>query len=125
MKISRHDKILLFEQELVALILLIILSILLYTYRHNIAFYVLVLLLGFAFYFWMIYEERIHKTGKKHAYFEHTSSYIMLAQTSLALGLLFMILRVYFLMFLFNIISVIMYSVSLSRIIVYKAVFRK
>jgi hypothetical protein len=123
MKISRHDKALLLEQEILALLLLIIISIVFYSFRDELMFYILLLVLGFVFYFWMVYEEKIHRTGKKHAYFEHTSSYIMLGQASLALGLLFMLLSPGFLMFVFNIISVIMYSVSLSRMILYKLVF--
>ncbi|MBN2459151.1 hypothetical protein JXB28_02610 [Candidatus Woesearchaeota archaeon] len=123
MKISRHDKVLLLEREILALLLLIIISIVFYSYRYNISFYMLLLASGFAFYFWMLYEERIHKTGKKHSYFEHTSSYIMLAQSAVALGLLFMLMGLDFLMFTFNIISVVMYSVSLSNMILYKIVF--
>jgi uncharacterized membrane protein len=125
MKISRHDKLLLFEQEFVALVLIIILGFVYYYLKHEMLFYLATLLLSFIFYFWMIYEERIHETGKKHAYFEHTSSYIMIGQTALVLGLLFMLTGVDFLMIVFNVISVVMYSVSLSRVILYKAVFRK
>ncbi|HJX05208.1 MAG TPA: hypothetical protein VJ461_00690 [Candidatus Nanoarchaeia archaeon] len=125
MKISRHDKLLLFEQEVVALVLIIVLGFVFYYLKDEMMFYLVTLILSFIFYFWMIYEERIHETGKKHVYFEHTSSYIMIAQTALVLGLLSMIIKVDFLMVVFNVISVIMYSVSLSRIILYKVVFRK
>ena len=125
MKLSRHDKILLFEQEFLALILIIILGVIFYSLKFNSFFYLITLLIGFAFYFWMLYEEKVHKTGKKHAYFEHTSSYIMLGQTSLVLGLLFLNLKVQFLIIIFLVISVIMYSVSLSRILLFKAMFKK
>jgi hypothetical protein len=123
MKISRHDKVLLMEQEILGLLFLIILSIIFYSYRNNVSFYMLLLALGFAFYFWMVYEERIHQTGKKHSYFEHTSSYIILGQCAIALGLLFMLLELDLIMFFFNVVSVIMYSVSLSRMLLYKVAF--
>ncbi len=125
MKISRHDKLLLVEQEILALFLIIVLGAIFYSFMKNYLFYAITLLLGFVFYFWMFYEEKVHKTGKKHAYFEHTSSYIMLAQTSLALGLFFVHFSLQFLILTFSVISVIMYSVSLSRILMYKAVFKK
>lgn len=125
MKLSRHDKTLLFEQEFLALLLIIILGVIFYSLKFNSFFYLITLLIGFAFYFWMLYEEKIHKIGKKHVYFEHTSSYIMLGQTSLVLGLLFLNLKVQFLIIIFLVISVIMYSVSLSRILLFKVVFKK
>ncbi|KYK27244.1 hypothetical protein AYK26_04250 [Euryarchaeota archaeon SM23-78] len=125
MKISRHDKLLLLEQEIVALLLIIILGAIFYFYQNNPYFYLITLLVGFVFYFWMLYEENIHKTGKKHVYFEHTSSYIILAQTALVLALLFKNLAIDYLIIIFMVISVIMYSVSLTRILLYKAVFKK
>lgn len=125
MKISRHDKLLLFEMELVALVMIIILGYVFYMLMYAPLLYLIVLLLGFAFYFWMVYEEKIHKKGKKHAYFEHTSSYVMLGQTGLVLSLFFLQVNINFLLVIFMVISVIMYSVALSRVILYKAVFRK
>ena len=125
MKVSRHDRQVLFEQELVALLLIIILGSVFYTLMFKYLFYLVTLLIGFVFYFWMLYEEKIHRTGRKHVYFEHTSSYIMVAQTTLVLGLLFLHLNVHFLTIIFMVISIIMYSVSLSRIIMFKAVFKK
>jgi hypothetical protein len=73
----------------------------------------------------MIYEEDVHKTGKKHDYFEHTSSFLMIAQTAVALELLSLKFSFDFLTYMFMVIAVIMYSVSLSRIILFKAVFNK
>lgn len=125
MKISRHNKILLFEMEFTALVLIIILGFIFYWLKLEPFFYLITLLIGFGLYFWMLVEESIHKTGKKHAYFEHTSSYIILGQTFLVLGLLFLNLKINFLVIIFLVLSVIMYSVSLGRIILYKAVFRK
>jgi len=125
MKLSRHDKLLLLEQEFLALLLIIILGVIFYSYKLNTFFYLITLLVGFVFYFWMVYEEKIHRTGKKHAYFEHTSSYIMLAQTALVLGLLFLHLKIHFLIIIFLVISVIMYGVSLSRILLFKVVFKR
>ena len=125
MKISRHDKMLLFEMEFTALVLIIILGFIFYWLKLEPLFYLVTLLLGFGFYFWMLIEENVHKTGKKHAYFEHTSSYIMIGQTALVLGLLFLHLKVSFLIIIFFVLSIIMYSVSLSRVILYKAVFNK
>lgn len=125
MKISRHDRQVLFEQELVALLLIIIFGSIFYALMFKYVFYLVTLLIGFVFYFWMLYEEKIHRTGKKHAYFEHTSSYIMVAQATLVLGLLFLHINVHFLTIIFMVISIIMYSVSLSRIIMFKAVFKK
>lgn len=125
MKISRHDKLLLVEQEVLALFLIIILGATFYYFMKNYLFYVITLLIGFALYFWMCHEEKVHKTGKKHIYFEHTSSYIMVAQTSLVLGLLFVHFNLQFPTLIFSVISVIMYSVSLARILMYKAVFKE
>ena len=125
MKLSRHDKTLLFEQELLALLLIIVFGSIFYCLMSNYLFYLITILIGFAFYFWMLYEEKIHKTGKKHAYFEHTSSYIIIGQTALVLSFLFLHLKVPFLIIIFLVISVIMYSVSLSRILLFKAVFKK
>jgi len=124
MKISRHDKLLLFEQEFLTLLLIIVLGFVFYWYKLNTMFYIITLLIGFLFYFWMIYEENVHKTGKKRNYFEHTSSYIMIGHAALVLGLLSLHLRINFMIIIFLVISVIMYSVSLSRIILYKLVFR-
>ena len=125
MKISKHDKLILFEMEFLALVLVIILGVIFYLLKYEPLLYLITLLIGFAFYFWMLYEENIHKTGRKHKYFEHTSSYIMLGQTALVLGLLFLHLKIIFLIIIFLVISIIMYSVSLSRAILYKAVFTK
>ncbi|MBU1198565.1 MAG: hypothetical protein KKF46_02590 [Nanoarchaeota archaeon] len=125
MRITKHDKFLLFEQELVALIFIIILGFVFYWFKFHIFFYLVTLLIGFILFFWMIFEEKIHKTGKKHSYFEHTSSYIMVAQTVLVLGLLFLYLDVKYLIIIFLVISVIMYSIGLSRIILFKTVFKK
>ncbi|MBN2052469.1 hypothetical protein JW756_03120 [Candidatus Woesearchaeota archaeon] len=124
MKISRHDKLLLFEQEFLALVIVIILGFVFYWLKQESLFYLITLLIGFLLYFWMIYEEKIHRDHKKHDYFEHTSSYIILGQTGIALSLLFNYLRIDFLVIITLLISVIMYSVSLSRIILYKMVFR-
>ncbi|MBW2991553.1 hypothetical protein KY348_07700 [Candidatus Woesearchaeota archaeon] len=125
MKISRHDKQVLLELEFVSLLIIIILGALFYKYLFNLAFYIIILLIGFSLYFWMLYEEKIHRTGKKHAYFEHTSSYIMLGQTALVLALLFIVIGVTFLLIIFKVLCVIMYSVSLARILLYKEVFKK
>jgi len=125
MKVGRHDKLILLEQEFLALLLIIILGGLFYALMTDLLFYLITLLIGFALFFWMFYEEKIHKTGKKHVYFEHTSSYIMIAQTALVLGLLFFHLNTAYLKFIFLVISVIMYSVSITRITLYKAVFQK
>ena len=124
MRISRHNKILLVEQEFLALLLIIILGVVFHFLKFSPFFYLITLLIGFVFYFWMLYEEKIHKTGKKHTYFEHTSSYIMIGQTALVLGLLFLHLKIHFLIIISLVISVIMYSVSLSRILLFKAVFK-
>jgi hypothetical protein len=124
MRIGHHDKLLLFEMEFLALLLIIVLGFLFNYLRAEPLFYLITLLIGFVIYFWMIMEENIHKTGKKHNYFEHTSSYIMLGQTALVLSLLFLHFNIAFLIIIFLVISVIMYSVSLSRIILYKAVFK-
>ena len=51
MKISRHDKLLLFEMELVALVMIIILGYVFYMLMYAPLLYLIVLLLGFAFYF--------------------------------------------------------------------------
>jgi hypothetical protein len=123
MKIGRRDKMLMFEQEFTGLVLAIILSFLFYYYRTDILFYIYSLIVGFALYIWMLFEEKVHRTGKKHSYFEYTSSYIITGQLGLALGLLSWHLNISFLIIIFLLISIIMYSVGLSRIILYKAVF--
>ena len=126
MRISVHDKAILFEQEFLALLLIIGLGIIFNIFKSNPFFYLIALALGFTLYFWMIYEEDVHRTGKKHIYFEHTSSYVMVAQTALSLELLFMHFKMSeFLIIIFLIISVVMYSVSLSRVILYKFLFRE
>jgi len=126
MKISRHDKAALFEMEFLALMLIIIFGFVFNTLMMNPWFYFITLAIGFALYFWMIHEEEVHKTGRKHVYFEHTSSYLMVAQTCLALELLSVHFSLNkFLVMIFMIISVIFYSVSLSRIVMYKIMFRK
>ena len=125
MRISRHNKLLLFEQEFTSLAFIVILSLVFYWFKSNLLFYLIALLAGFLIYFWMLYEEKIHKKGRKHAYFEHTSSYVLLGQTSLVLGLLFLYFNVRFLIIIFFVISVIMYSIALSRIVLYKVVFKK
>ena len=126
MKISHHDKAALFEMEFLALMLIIILGFIFNTLMMSPWFYFIVLAIGFALYFWMIHEEEVHITGKKHIYFEHTSSYIMVAQTCLALELLAVHFGLgKFLIMIFMIISVIFYSVSISRIVLYKIMFRK
>ena len=125
MKIGREDKLLLFEMEFLALALIIIMGFAFYLLRQKPLFYLITLLIGFAFYFWMLLEENVHKTLKKHAYFEHTSSYIIVGQAALVFGLLFQTLGIDFLIIMFLIISVIMYSVSLSRIILYRLVFKQ
>jgi len=124
MKISHHDKLLLFEEEFLALVLIIILGFVFYWLRQERLFYLITILISFIFYFWMIYEERVHKTGKKHDYFAHTSSYVMIGQTTFVLSFLSLFLNIQFLVIIFLVISVIMYSISLSRIILYKLVFR-
>ena len=124
MKLSKRDKFLLFEQEFVAAIFLAALSIIFYYSKDDLMFYLISLLIGFGLYFWMVHEEKVHKSGKKHIYFEHTSSYIMIGQTALVLGLLFLKIDVIFLMLIAYIISIIMYSVSISRIVLFKVVFK-
>jgi len=124
MKISKHDKLLLFEQEFLTLLLIIVLGFIFNFYKLKTMFYIVTLLIGFVIYFWMIYEENVHLTGKKHNYFEHTSSYIMIGHAALVLGLLSLHLRINYLIIIFLVISVIMYSVSLSRILTYKVAFR-
>ncbi len=128
MRLSRHNKYLLFEQEFLALILVIILGFAFYKMKNNFMFYLTVLLIGLALYFWMLYEEKVFKTGKKHNYFDYTSSYLVISQTTLVLSFFFgklSAVNIEFLAIIFLVISVIMYSVSLSRIILYKAVFKK
>lgn len=125
MKISRHDKAALFEMEFLALMLIIIFGFVFNTLMMSPWFYFITLAIGFVLYFWMIHEEEVHKTGKKHVYFEHTSSYIMVAQTCIALELLSVHFGLSkFLIMIFMIISVIFYSVSISRIVLYKLLFR-
>jgi hypothetical protein len=123
MRVSRHDKILLFEQEFLTLLLLILLGFGFHFFQNYAVFYLVTFLIGFALYFWMVYEEKIHTTGKKHAYFEHTSSYIMIAQTAVALQLVSKHFQWEFFTIMCLVIAVIMYSVSLSRIFLFKAVF--
>lgn len=125
MKISRHNKAILFEMEFLALMLIIVLGLVFDALMNSLWFYFITLSLGFITYFWMIYEEEVHNIGRKHIYFEHTSSYIMVAQTGLALVLLalhFALSR--FIIIMPLLISVIFYSVSISRIVMYKALFR-
>jgi hypothetical protein len=125
MRISVHNKAILFEQEFLALLLIIGLGLLFNLWKYSPIFYLVSLAIGFALYFWMIHEEDVHRIGKKHIYFEHTSSYVMVAQTALALELLFMHFNISeFFIMIFLIISVVMYSVSLSRIILYKFLFK-
>jgi len=124
MRISKHNKLLLFEQEFLALLLVIILGLVFYMLKAKVLFYLATLIVGFALYFWMLYEEKVHITGKIHDYFEHTSTYVILGQAGLVLSLLFAYLDQSFLIVICMVISVIMYSVSQSRIILYKAVFR-
>jgi len=123
MRISHHDKLLLFEMEFASLVFIIILSFLFYAYRGRALFYIITLIAGFILYFWMLLEENVHKTGKQHAYFEYTSSYIIMGQAALALGLLSYYFQVQFLIIVLLAISVIMYSISLSRILLFKIVF--
>jgi hypothetical protein len=125
MKISRYNKFLLFEQEFLTLLLVIVLGYLFYSLKTKPLFYFITLLVGFALYFWMIFEEKVYRIGKKHSYFEHTSSYITICQVTLVLSFLFAYLFVDFLVVICMILSVIMYSIALSRIILYKAVFRR
>jgi len=125
MKISRQDKYLLFEQEFLTLLLIVVLGYTFYSLKTKPLFYFITLLIGFVLYYWMFFEEKLNKNIKKHDYFEHTSSYIVIAQVTLVLSFLFAYLFVNFLVIMCMIISVIMYSYSLSRIILYKAVFRK
>lgn len=125
MRISRHDKFLLFEREFLTFFLIIVLSYVFYTLKTKALFYFITLLAGFVLYFWMIYEERVYRVGKKHSYFEHTSSYIIIGQVTLLLSFLFAYLFIDFLVIICMIISVIMYSIALSNIILYKAVFRR
>jgi lipoprotein signal peptidase len=121
MKVSKHDKILLFEQEFLTLLFLIILGVTFNYFQNYVAFYFISLLVGFALYFWMVYD--IHTTGKKHEYFEHTSSFLMIAQTGVALELVGKYYGWHFFTIICLIVAVIMYSVSLSRIFLFKAVF--
>jgi hypothetical protein len=124
MKISRHDKVLLFEQEFVMLVLVAILGLAFHFWQQTSTFYFFALLAGFLLYFWMIWEEHVHTTGMKHSYFEHTSSFIMIAQTALALQLASRIFQWEFFTIIFMVIGVIMYSLSLSRIVLFKVVFK-
>ena len=124
MKISRQDKYLLFEQEFLTFLLIVVLGYLFYSLKTKPLFYFITLLIGFVLYYWMIFEEKLNKNMKKHDYFEHTSSYIIIGQITLILSFLFAYLFVDFLVIICMILSVIMYSYSLSRIILYKAVFR-
>ena len=124
MKISNQDKVLLFEQEFVALLCIVALGFVWHFFNETGAFYFWTLLAGFVLYFWMIHEEKVYITGTKHAYFEHTSSYIMIAQTALAIQLVSYMAFSSFWFVISMIVSVVMYSVALSRIILFKAVFR-
>jgi hypothetical protein len=103
--------------------MVIFLGITFFFLQFHAYFYFAALVIGFIAYFWMIYEERIHSSGLKHDYFEHTSSYLMIAQTCLALQLLSRAMGWHFLVIMFMVIAVIMYSISVSRIVLYKAVF--
>jgi hypothetical protein len=124
MKLSKHDKLMLFEQEFLTLFFILGLGALFHFLQAKTAFYLIALNLGFVLYFWMVYEENVHTTGVKHEYFEHTSSYIMIGQTALALQLASLEMSWNFPAMLFMVISVIMYSVSLSRIFLFKVIFR-
>ena len=125
MKISRQDKYLLFEQEFLTLLLIVVLGYVFYSLKTKPLFYFFTLLIGFVLYYWMFFEEKLNKNIKKHNYFEHTSSYVVIAQVTLVLSFLHAYLFANFLVIMCMIISVIMYSYSLSRIILYKAVFKK
>jgi len=124
MRRSNQDKTLLFEQEFVALLLMLTLGYLSHLLNENVTFYFWTFLVGFALYFWMVYEEGIHATGAKHAYFEHTSSYIMIAQTALALQLVSYFMSWAYLYIILMVISIVMFSVALSRILLFKLVFK-
>jgi hypothetical protein len=125
MRISRYNKFLLFELEFLTLLLIVVLGYTFYSLKTKPLFYFITLLVGFVLYYWMIFEEKVYRIGKKYNYFEHTSSYITIGQATLVLSFLFAYLFVNFLVIMCMIISVIMYSIALSRIILYKAVFRK
>jgi hypothetical protein len=125
MRVSKHDKMLLFEQEFLTLLLVILLGFAFHFFQNYVMFYLVTLIVGFILYFWMIYEEKIHTNPKKHNYFEHTSSYLMIGQTSVALELVSKQFGWEYFSIIFLIIAVIMYSVSLSRILLLKAVFSK
>jgi hypothetical protein len=125
MKISKNDKVLLFEQEFLTLIIVCLLSVAFHFWINSIGFYLLTILVGFILYFWMLYEEKIHLTGMKHTYFEHTSSFLMVAQTALALQFVSRGFDWQLFVVLFMVVSVIMYSLSLARIILFKFVFRQ
>ena len=124
MKLSRHDKVLLFEQEFATLFFMVLLGLLFHFQQYNGAFYLLALNVGFIFYFWMVHEENVHSSGEKHRYFEHTSSFIMVGQTALALQLVSLVLGISYLFLLCMIVSVIMYSIALARIALFKVVFK-
>ncbi|MBN1792272.1 hypothetical protein JW826_01150 [Candidatus Woesearchaeota archaeon] len=124
MKVGKHDKMLLFEQEFLTLILIVLLGLLSYSMRAKPEYYIGTLGLGFAVYFWMIHEEKVHTSGKKHDYFAHTSSYIMIAQTAIAIQLLSYFFSWAYAFLISSVISVLMYSVALSRIILFKVVFK-
>ena len=124
MKISHQDKVLLFEQEMTTLLFILLLGLLFHFMQLNYIFYLTTLIVGFGLYFWMLYEEKIHITGSKQVYFEHTSSYLMIAQTTFALQLVSINIGWKFLTIIFMIAAVIMYSVALSRIILFKLVFK-
>lgn len=124
MRRSNQDKTLLFEQEFVALVLMLTLGYLSHLLNENVTFYFWTFLVGFVLYFWMVYEEDVHATGEKHVYFEHTSSYIMIAQTALALQLVSYFMDWSYLYVIMMVVSVVMFSVALSRIILFKVVFK-
>ena len=125
MRVSKHDKMLLFEQEFLTLLMVVLLGFVFHFFQNYVMFYLVTLVVGFVLYFWMVYEEKIHTHGKKHDYFEHTSSYLMIAQTSVALELVSKQFGWEYFTIIFLVIAVIMYSVSLSRILLFKAVFAK
>ena len=125
MKVSSENKMLLFEQEFTTFLFIVVLSTLTYLFQSYSLFYFLALAFGFMMYFWMLYEENVYSSGQKHEYFEHTSSFIMIGQTALALSILAMQFNWQFVHMLALAISIIMLSVSLSRILLFKIVFNK
>ncbi|MBN2142053.1 hypothetical protein JW711_01865 [Candidatus Woesearchaeota archaeon] len=124
MKIGRHNKMLLFEQEFLTLLLIVILGLVSYYFNDTVEYYFFTLGLGFILYFWMTHEEKVHITGKKHEYFEHTSSFVMIAQTAVAAQLVGILKHWSYVAIISSVISIVMYSLTLSRIVLFKAVFQ-